>query len=354
MRRFKLIHHSSFINGRSLPVTANLPFMKYFVCFLLLWFFSVFLFNCTTPKPNYDASGAFETVETIVSAEAAGKILALNIEEGAQLAKDSVVGRIDPTNLTLQKEQASSSIAALRQKTNDPAPQIEVLQAQYQTQESQINVLNAQLAAAEKDRDRMHNLVDAKAAPAKQLDDLTAQTEVLNRQVAAAKSQLNIIQNQIKAQRQNVAIQNRAILSEQRPLQKGVNAIQNQIEKTQIVNPVAGTVLTKYAEAYEYTAPGKALYKVADLTTMILRAYVTEDQLLQIQLNQPVKVMIDSAAGKMKTMNGVVNWISDKSEFTPKTIQTKDERANLVYAMKIKVKNDGSLKIGMYGEVKFH
>jgi len=309
--------------------------------------------SCNNGNGKYDASGTFEAEEVIVSAEATGKILQLNIEEGASLAKDSVVGRIDPAAIELQKEQASSSVEALQQKTNDATPQVNILESQLQLQQRQIGVDEEQLKVLQKEQQRFQKLVAADAVPAKQLDDINGQVSVLKEKIIAAKTQLNVLHSQISSQRSMVAIQNRGILSEKDPMQKKVAQIEDQLRKTIITNPVTGTVLTKYAQQNEFTATGKALYKIADLSTMKLRAYITGDQLAQVKLNQPVKVKVDDGKGKYRELTGVITWISDKAEFTPKTIQTKEERANLVYAMKINVKNDGYLKIGMYGEVLF-
>lgn len=309
--------------------------------------------SCNSGNAKYDATGTFETDEVIVSAEANGKLLQFNVEEGAMLTKDSVVGKIDPTAIELQKEQASSSVEALQQKTNDAAPQVNVLESQLQLQKRQIVVDETQLKVLEKEQTRFQKLVAADAVPAKQLDDITGQVNILREKIVAAKTQLSVLQSQINAQRQQVAIQNRGILSEKDPMQKKVALLQDQLNKTTITNPVTGTVLTKYADAGEFTVVGKALYKIADLKVMKLRAYITGNQLAQVKLNQPVKVMVDDGKGKMREMTGTISWISDKAEFTPKTIQTKDERANLVYAMKVNVVNDGYLKIGMYGEVVF-
>ncbi|MBL0181580.1 MAG: HlyD family efflux transporter periplasmic adaptor subunit [Chitinophagaceae bacterium] len=309
--------------------------------------------SCNNGNGKYDASGTFEAEEVIVSAEATGKILQLNIEEGASLAKDSVVGKIDPTAIELQKEQASSSVEALQQKTNDATPQVNILESQLQLQQRQIAVDEEQLKVLQKEQQRFQKLVAADAVPAKQLDDINGQVSVLKEKIIAAKTQLNVLHSQINSQRSMVAIQNRSILSEKDPMEKKVAQIQDQLDKTTIKNPLAGTVLTKYAQQNEFTATGKALYKIADLSTMKLRAYITGDQLAQVKLNQPVKVKVDDGKGKYRELAGIITWISDKAEFTPKTIQTKEERANLVYAMKINVKNDGYLKIGMYGEVLF-
>ncbi len=320
---------------------------------MLFLFLSVALSACHISNSNYDATGTFEADEVIVSAEASGKILLLNVEEGSNLGKDSTVGKIDPSAIELQKEQATSSVNALSQKTNDALPQIRILQSQMATQTKQIAVQQEQLKTLLKEQQRFTNLVKADASPAKQLDDITGQVNVLREQIEASKSQLTVLQSQVNAQRQTVTIQNRSILSETNPMEKRVAQIQDQLNKTTIINPVKGTVLTRYADAGEYTITGKALYKIADLATMKLRAYITGDQLAQVKLHQAVKVLVDDGKGKYRELQGIITWISDKAEFTPKTIQTKEERANLVYAVKINVQNDGYLKIGMYGEVKF-
>ena len=164
---------------------------------------------------------------------------------------------------------------------------------------------------------------------------------------------MDVTNKQIIQQRTTLSTQNRSILSEQNPLEIKSDQIKDQLKRATVNSPIAGTVLTKYAEAGEFTTMGKALYKIADLSSLNLRAYITGEQLSQVKLNQTVKVFTDDGANKYKTYNGTIIWISDKAEFTPKTIQTKDERANLVYAIKIKVNNDGLLKIGMYAEVGF-
>lgn len=300
----------------------------------------LFLISCTRNGSQFDASGTFETDEVVVSASATGKILSLHIDEGATIARDSVVGLIDPTELSLQKEQVQASIDALSQKTSDATPQIKMLQDQLEVQQTQLNNLLHE-------QTRVENLLKEDAATRKQLDDI-------NFQIETTKKQMSVTQQQINVQQSTIATQNRSILSEGRPLQKRKEQLQDQLDKTNIRNPINGTVITKYAEEGEITSNGKPLYKIADLSTMNLRAYITGDQLPKIKLGQPVTVLIDSGANNYRKLPGMITWISDKAEFTPKTIQTKDERANLVYAIKIKVKNDGYLKIGMYGEVKFN
>jgi HlyD family secretion protein len=295
---------------------------------------------CNRNGNNFDASGTFEADEVVVSATASGRILSLNIDEGSVLTKDSIVGLVDPTDLSLQKQQVEASIQALSEKTSTVVPQVKMLEDQLAVQQTQLNNLLHE-------QSRIENLLKADAATRKQLDDI-------NFQIESVKKQMNVTSQQINVQKTNVATQNRTILSEGKPLAKKAEQLQDQLNKTNIKNPVHGTVITKYAEAGEITSNGKPLYKIADLTTMTLRAYVTGDQLPQIKLGQPVTVMIDSGENHYKHLPGTITWIADKAEFTPKTIQTKDERANLVYATKIKVKNDGYLKIGMYGEVVFN
>jgi len=295
--------------------------------------------SCNNRNGKFDASGTFEVNEVIVSSELSGKILSLNVEEGQTLSKDSVVGIVDAAAISLQKEQVEANIQALSEKTADASPQVKLLENQLAVQQSQLNNLLHE-------QTRIQNLLKQDAATGKQLDDITAQVDV-------AKKSLAVTQQQINVQRNNIATQNRSILSEGKPLQKRVAQLDDQLKRASIINPVAGTVITKYAEAGEVTSAGKALYKVADLSTMTLRAYPTGSQLSTIKLGQKVKVMVDDGEKKYKEFDGTITWIADKAEFTPKTIQTKDERANLVYAIKIKVKNDGYLKIGMYGEVKF-
>jgi HlyD family secretion protein len=298
----------------------------------------VVLAGCNKNGNTFDASGTFEADETIVSSELSGKILTLTITEGAQLIKDSVIGTVDAANVYLQQEQVEASINALKEKTADAGPQVQLLQNQLAVQQSQLNNLLHE-------KTRIENLVKADAATGKQLDDITAQVEVATRQMSVTKQQIAVQQN-------NIATQNRSILSEADPLRKRVAQLKDQAQKANIINPVSGTVLTKYANAGEVTSAGKALYKIADLSSLNLRAYITGMQLPKIKLNQAVKVMIDDGNKKYREYNGTITWIADKAEFTPKTIQTKEERANLVYAIKVTVKNDGFLKIGMYGEVK--
>ena len=299
---------------------------------------SLLFISCNTSESQFDASGTFEADETIVSSEMPGKILSFNVEEGMQIQKDSIVGSVDATNIDLQQQQVEASINALNEKTADVNPQVELLQNQLAVQQSQLDNLIHE-------RTRIENLLKSDAATPKQLDDINSQIDVVKKSMTVTQQQINVKKN-------DIATQNRSILSEAEPLKKRVAQLEDQQQRANIVNPVSGTVITKYAEAGEITSSGKALYKIADLSELNLRAYVTGVQLPAIKIGQQVKVMIDQGEKKYKEYAGSIIWISDKAEFTPKTIQTKEERANLVYAIKVKVKNDGYLKIGMYGEVK--
>lgn len=308
--------------------------MKYIVTI----FIAAAIFTSCSPKEiDYDAAGNFEADEIIVSAQQNGQLLSFNVEEGATLNSGATIGQIDVTGVILQKEQVQASIKALHEKTTDATPQLDLVRKQLAVQQSQ-------LAQQLKEKARMENLVKADAATQKQLDDVTALVDQLQKQINATKQQVIVEET-------NVANKNRNVLSEKNPMEKSVAQFDDQIRKGQVINPVTGTVLTRYALQGETVTTGKALYKIANLDTLLLKAYVTGAQLSQIKLGQQVQVRIDNGEKNYKNYTGTITWISDKSEFTPKTIQTKDERANLVYAIKVRVKNDGFLKIGMYGEV---
>lgn len=285
----------------------------------------LFLTGCNRNASEFDASGTFEATETIISAEATGTIKALNIEEGQVLHAGETIGYIDSTQLYLKKRQVEAQVKAALSRRPDITRQVAALQEQ--------------LKGAQREQQRLSNLVKADAATQKQLDDATTQIDVIKKQIDALESSLGITSESIN--------------QESVPLKVQIDQLNDQLSKCRLVNPVEGTVLTKYAEANEVAAPGKPLYKIADLGTVVLRAYVTGDQLSQLKLNQQVKVFTDNGKDKYKEYAGTISWISSTAEFTPKTIQTKDERANLVYAIKIRVKNDGLLKLGMYAEVKF-
>lgn len=307
--------------------------MKKFIVILL----GALLLNACTQKNDFDASGNFEADEVIVSAQQSGVLLSYNVKEGSQLKSGDNVGQIDVKIAELQKQQTEASIAALSEKTVAPNDQAELVRRQLEVQKSQ---LEQQI----RERTRTENLVKADAATRKQLDDINASIDQLRKQIA-------VTEQQIKLNTYNTNTQNRSILSEKAPMEKAAAQLQEQINKGQIINPISGTVLTNYALQGEMQVVGKPLYKIANTDTIDLRAYVTGGQLPQIKVGQQVTVRIDDGKEGYKEYPGTITWISDKSEFSPKTIQTKDERANLVYAMKVRVKNDGYIKIGMYGEV---
>jgi HlyD family secretion protein len=282
------------------------------------------LFGCNKEK-QADASGVFEAVETIVSSEAQGRLLAFNLNEGDELIAGQQIGYIDSTQAYLNKLQLLQQQKA-------------ILSAKPSVQ-TQLEALRAELRTAESDQARIQNLVSGDVASQKQLSDANTRVEVLRSKIAAQESALNTTNTNINENAATVNIQ--LALAEQA------------LSKCRIINPVKGVVLVKYAEVNEVTGPGRPLYKIADLSSITLKAYVSGNQLDAIKLNQQVMVLVDDTEEKQRQIPGKIAWISNKGEFTPKTIQTKNERENTVYAIKITVKNDGRLKLGMYAEVLF-
>ena len=282
--------------------------------------------SCHGGNGDYDAAGAFESVETIVSTEASGTIKEFKVEEGQTLKAGQFIGYVDSAQLFLRKQQLEAQITS----TTSQIPDIPV----------QVGALEEQLKEAEINQKRIASLLKSDAATQQQLDNANSQVEVLHKQIEALKSSLAIT---------SVTLSRNVI-----PLERQIEQINDQILKCKIINPIHGTVLTKYAQNHEVAMPGKALYKIAETDTLILRAYITGSQLTQIKIGQQVKLRTDKGPKEYGEYTGTVAWVSDKSEFTPKTIPTKDERADLVYAVKIRVINDGYLKIGMYGEVKLN
>ncbi len=307
--------------------------MKYLLFSLSL----LFLAACQKNGPKADAYGNFEADELIISAEANGQLLEFRVEEGQALAAGQTVGRIDSTQLVLKKEQLQAAIRAVAAKS--PA-----IAAQLAVYEKQLAANRQQLANLQREKQRVENLLKNDAATPKQLDDL-------NDQIALVQRQMDVVLEQRSATDASLSTQKGGLLAEILPLEKQIAQLDDQINRCRIHNPTGGTVLSTYAEPGELASFGKPLYKIANLDKMILRAYVAGDQLGNIRLGQQLKVAIDAPDGRMREFPGTITWISAKAEFTPKIIQTKDERVNLVYAVKIGVANDGSLKIGMPGEV---
>lgn len=283
------------------------------------------LIACKSKNGETDASGTFEATEVIVSAQATGTLLSFQVTEGQDVKAGDNLGFIDTIQLDLRKKQLLASIQAAQTRK----PDVDV----------QVAALEQQIVTARSEKRRVENLVKANAANQKQLDDLNAQIEVLVKQLKATKTTLESSTSGIDKESSALKIQ--------------IEQINDQIRRSYISSPIDGTVLVKYAEAGELAVQGKSLFKVANMKQMLLRVYVTADQLAKLTIGQTVNVNAEMGTTDNKAYKGTVTWISAKSEFTPKTIQTRDERANLVYAVKVAVENDGVLKIGMYGGIHF-
>jgi len=279
---------------------------------------------CGNKEKEYDATGTFEATETTVYAEQNGALLTFSVNEGEVLEAGREVGLIDTTQTWLKIQQ----LGATKQ----------VYQSQKPDMQRQIAVTRQQLVKARQEEQRYKELVADGAAPSKMLDD--------------ARSQVMVLQRQLDAQISSLTTSTRALDKQSAATDVQVNQLRDILRKCHIMTPTKGTVLEKYVERGEFVAAGKPLFKIADTENMFMRAYVTSAQLKDIKLGQKVKVFADYGDGQKKTYDGTISWISSRSEFTPKTILTDDERADLVYAVKIAIKNDGYVKIGMYGEVK--
>ena len=282
------------------------------------------LVGCGKKDKDYDATGTFEATEVTVSAEQTGKLMMFDITEGDKIEAGRQVGLIDTVQLYLKARQMGATKL--------------VYSAQKPETQKQIAATRQQIAKARQEVNRYTQLVKEDAANRKLLDDAKSQLQVLERQLEAQTSSLNTSTRSLNAQMGTVDVEKLQIA--------------DQLQKCHILSPISGTVLDKYAEPGEFATIGKPLFKIADTDNMYLRAYITSDQLRSVKIGQQVKVFSDYGGGNRKEYRGTVTWISDKSEFTPKTILTDDERADLVYAIKIAVKNDSYIKIGMYGEVK--
>lgn len=288
------------------------------IIFLILSFIFI---SCTKEEKKADAYGNFEAIETIVSAESSGRLYQLNVEEGQLLEEGEIIGIIDTTQLYLKKIQLQT--------------QKKVAGSKFKISSSQAEVIKEQLKVSEIEKKRIENLFKENAASQKQLDDIIGSMNVLERQISSVLSQNSMTRSELAT----IDVQ--------------IKQIDDQIQKCFIKNPIRGTVILKLTEANEVVNFGKPLYKIANLDEMELRVYVSGSQLSDIKIGQKVKVFIDADIESMKQYEGIIIWISSKAEFTPKIIQTKEERINLVYAVKIKVKNDGAIKIGMPAEVIF-
>ena len=280
---------------------------------------------CGGSEKDYDATGTFEATETTVFAEQSGALLSFDVNEGDMIEAARQVGLIDTTQTWLNIQQLGATK--------------EVYQSQKPDMERQIAATRQQLAKARQDEQRYRELVADGAVPSKMFDD--------------ASNQVKVLQRQLDAQISSLSTNTRALDKQTAAADVQIDQLRDMLRKCHVVTPTKGTVLEKYVERGEFVGVGKPLFKIADTQDMYMRAYVTSAQLQDIKLGQKVKVFADYGDNQRKEYAGTVSWISSRSEFTPKTILTDDERADLVYAVKIAIKNDGYVKIGMYGEVKF-
>ncbi|MBB6461177.1 HlyD family secretion protein [Flammeovirga kamogawensis] len=284
------------------------------------------LFSCSNEDNKSDAYGNFEAIEVIVSAESNGQLVNFDVLEGQKVKEGDQVGLVDTVLLHLQKEEVLANIAALGSKVMSIHEQIAV----YEAQHKKLMI----------DKDRLEKLFATEAATQQQLDQVN--------------SSLAINEKQLEATRRKIKDSNRATLSQYGPLSKKVDVLSEHIDRCNIISPITGTVLQKYAERGEMTSIGRPLYKVANLSTIKVKAYATATQLNGVKIGQKVTVLTDGKDGTLNQTQGIVEWISDKAEFTPKTIQTKEERVSLIYAFKVKVQNkDGLYRIGMPAEINF-
>ena len=334
---------------------------------LLLAIGALMVASCGKDKQDYDATGTFEATEITVSAELSGQLKSFNISEGQVLNNGVTVGQIDPRQLTLKRNQLATNNEQLAATHGQLAANKRQLAANKQATSSrqldlkkQVAAIRQQIMNQQRERQRFTELLKDGAVARKQVDDIDYQLQVLKKQLAATEEQIAsqnaalADQNKgITAQMEGIDAQQAVVNAQQAGVRSQQAQIDDQIAHTFIKSPITGTVLEKYAEAGEFVAVGKPLFKVANMKRMFIRAYITSEQLKNIRLGQKVKVMADYGKGQKKAYNGVITWISSRSEFTPKTIVTDDERADLVYAIKIQFQNDGYVKIGMYGEVKF-
>lgn len=334
---------------------------------LLLAIGALMVASCGKDKQDYDATGTFEATEITVSAELSGQLKSFNISEGQVLNNGVTVGQIDARQLTLKRNQLATNNEQLAATHGQLDANKRQLAANKQATSSrqldlkkQVAAIRQQIVNQQRERQRFTELLKDGAVARKQVDDIDYQLQVLKKQLAATEEQIAsqnaalADQNKgITAQMEGIDAQQAVVNAQQAGVRSQQAQIDDQIAHTFIKSPITGTVLEKYAEAGEFVALGKPLFKVANMKRMFIRAYITSEQLKNIRLGQKVKVMADYGKGQRKAYNGVITWISRRSEFTPKTIVTDDERAALVYAIKIQFQNDGYVKIGMYGEVKF-
>ena len=311
------------------------------------------LVACGNKEKEYDATGTFEATEVTVSAKSTGELQRFDVTEGQEIDQNVVVGTIDAYQLKLQRQQLENTKEQLKANKKQLNATRGATNSKQLDLEKQVASIRQQIANAQRERQRYNELVNDGAVPRKQLDDINYQIKVLEKQLAATQEQIRSNNASLKEQSQGITAQMEGIDAQQLTVESQKAQLDDQIANSDIKAPITGSVLEKYVERGEYVTLGKPLFKMADTQNMFIRAYVTSAQLKDIKVGQQVKVFADYGNGQKKSYNGTVTWISSRSEFTPKTILTDDERADLVYAVKIAFKNDGYVKIGMYGEVKF-
>lgn len=311
------------------------------------------LVACGNKEKEYNATGTFEATEVTVSAKSTGELQRFEVTEGQEIDQNVVVGTIDAYQLKLQRQQLENTKEQLKANKKQLNATRGATNSKQLDLEKQVASIRQQIANAQRERQRYNELVNDGAVPRKQLDDINYQIKVLEKQLAATQEQIRSNNASLKEQSQGITAQMEGIDAQQLTVESQKAQLDDQIANSDIKAPITGSVLEKYVERGEYVTIGKPLFKMADTQNMFIRAYVTSAQLKDIKVGQQVKVFADYGNGQKKSYDGTVTWISSRSEFTPKTILTDDERADLVYAVKIAFKNDGYVKIGMYGEVKF-
>ena len=314
---------------------------------------ALMLVACGNKEKEFDATGTFEATEVTVSAKSTGELKMFSVTEGEDVENGALVGQINTTQLLLQKQQLETTRGQLSANKRQLSSSRKANNSRQLDLEKQVSSIRQQIANAQRERQRYTELVNDGAVPRKQLDDINYQIKVLEKQLEATRDQIRSNNQSLAEQNAGIGAQMDGIDSQAAGLEAQIRQIEDQIANANIIAPLAGTVLEKYVELGEYVTTGKPLFKMADTQNMFLRAYVTSAQLQHIKVGQQVKVFADYGDGQKKSYDGTISWISSRSEFTPKTILTDDERADLVYAVKVAIKNDGYVKIGMYGEVKF-
>lgn len=320
---------------------------------LLIASLAIIVAACSKKEKEYDATGTFEATEVTISAEANGQLTLLSADEGQEVARGTVMGYVDKKQLELKKQQLEASLRQLDASRKQLVATRSSNDSRQLDLEKQLASIRQQIANAQRERQRFSELYKDGAVARKQVDDIVYQISVLEKQLTATEDQIRSNNAAFDDQNRGISAQIEGVSRQADGIEAQIAQIDDQIAKADIVSPIMGTILEKYVESGELVTVGKPLLKLADTQNMFIRAYVTSAQLQQVKVGQKVKVFADYGDNQKHTYDGTVTWISNRSEFTPKTILTDDERADLVYAVKVAFRNDGFVKIGMYGELKF-